>query len=299
MLGYKEPIQCKSQRCDLLTTVHGIGERRGQRRLEQQCLGIAGETLTVQTTWGGAGKRRDFEPVIGIPQEVRDQIPLIYIGPDRSLTAQLPGARNSLLRRMFEDIDQDLRAPSQTIELQRRDGTPVTVSRLERFRTLISAAMELLRTTEFDKLESAIKRHALDHLGLDTAVDDLDLYFTPLDTFDFYKSLDLMIREGDFNISATQMGGGMQNAIVLQNAPGFRRNTPPRCDYSDRRTGNVFTPTNAALALRNASAARGYQSDHLYYALAALCVDPRIQQCTLGAPNQGRRHRGHTLESVG
>jgi putative ATP-dependent endonuclease of OLD family len=153
--------------------------------------------------------------VIGIPQEVRDQIPLIYIGPDRSLAAQLPGARNSLLRRMFEDIDQDLCAPSQTIELQQRDGTTVTVSRLERFRRLISAAMDLLRTAEFDKLESAIKRHALDHLGLDAAVDDLDLYFTPLDTFDFYKSLDLMIREGDFTISATQMGGGMQNAIVL------------------------------------------------------------------------------------
>jgi hypothetical protein len=39
--------------------------------------------------------------------------------------------------------------------------------------------MGLLKTAEFDKLESAIKRHALDHLGLDAAVDDLDLYFTP------------------------------------------------------------------------------------------------------------------------
>jgi putative ATP-dependent endonuclease of OLD family len=191
------------------------GENRGLRHLEQAALGTEGQPLMVQKTYGGSGKRPDFEPLTSIPREVRDQIPFIHIGINRSLAAQLPSARNSLLRRMFEDIDQDLRAPSQTIELQRRDGTTVTVSRLERFRTLIAAAMALLKTAEFDKLESAIKRHALDHLGLDAAVDDLDLYFTPLDTFDFYKSLDLMMREGDFTISATQMGGGMQNAIVL------------------------------------------------------------------------------------
>jgi predicted ATP-dependent endonuclease of OLD family len=191
------------------------GENRGQRRLEQQCLDSEGEKLTVQTTWGGSGKRREFEPVIGVPQDVRDQIPFIYIGTPRSLTAQLPSAPNSLLRRMFEDINRDLRAPSQTVEVPRRDGSVAIVSRLDRFHALIRAAMELLRTEEFENLEYAIKRHALDHLGLDAAVDDLDLYFTPLDTFDFYKSLDLMMREGDFTISATQMGGGMQNAIVL------------------------------------------------------------------------------------
>jgi len=47
------------------------------------------------------------------------------------------------------------------------------------------------------------------------AADDIDLYFTPMDTMDFYRSLDLVVREGDFAISATEMGGGMQNAIVL------------------------------------------------------------------------------------
>jgi putative ATP-dependent endonuclease of OLD family len=191
------------------------GESRGQRRFEQQCLDADGHTLTIQKSWGGGGKRPDFEPLLGIPQDVRDQIPFIYVGTNRSLTAQLPSARNSLLRRMFEDIDRDLRAPSQIIELKRRDGSTATVHRLERFHNLITAAMDLLKTPEFEKLESAIKRHALDHLGLDAAVDDVDLYFTPLDTLDFYKSLDLMVREGDFTISATQMGGGMQNAIVL------------------------------------------------------------------------------------
>jgi putative ATP-dependent endonuclease of the OLD family len=191
------------------------GDSKGQRRLEQQCLGIEGQALMVQKTYGATGKRPDFEPLTSIPQEVRDQVPFIHIGIDRSLAEQLPRARFSLLRRMFEDIDWNLRAASQTVQVRQSDGTTKTVTRLQHFRTLIERAMSLLKTEEFNELERAIKRNALEHLGLDAAADDIDLYFTPMDTMDFYKSLDLVVREGDFAISATEMGGGMQNAIVL------------------------------------------------------------------------------------
>ena len=78
-------------------------------------------------------------------------------------------------------------------------------------------AMDLLRTDQFNTVERSIKRNALRQLGLDpdADADKLDLYFTPMDTFDFYKSLDLLVKEGDFTLSAQEMGGGMQNAIVL------------------------------------------------------------------------------------
>jgi putative ATP-dependent endonuclease of the OLD family len=212
-LNNAEPVQIATLR--FAFDRYKRGESRGQRRLEQQCLGIEGQTLMVQKTWGSKGKRPEFEPLTTIPQEARDQIPFIHIGTNRSLAEQLPSARFSLLRRMFEDIDRGLRAPSETVKVERKDGTTETMTRLQRFRTLIGEAMALLRTADFDRLEEAIKRHALDHLGLDAAVDDIDLYFTPLDTFDFYRSLDLMVSEGDFAINATEMGGGMQNAIVL------------------------------------------------------------------------------------
>src|ERR1044071_10081508 len=35
------------------------------------------------------------------------------------------------------------------------------------------------------------------------------------DSMDFYKSLDLRVREGGFSISATELGEGVQNALVL------------------------------------------------------------------------------------
>lgn len=196
-------------------TRYKVGERKGQRRLEQICLKQDGAQPKVQTTYGRPGQRPSFEPVVGVPAEVRDQIPFIHIGIDRSLKEQLPSARWSLLRRIFEDIDRGLNAPGQQIELSTPNGGTELVGRASRFRTLMAEAMGLLRTKEFEELEVAVKKHALEQLGLDNEDGAIDLFFTPMDTMDFYKSLVLVVREGDFSLSATEMGGGMQNAIVL------------------------------------------------------------------------------------
>jgi len=191
------------------------GEQRGQRKLDQSCLDGRDQVPSVMTSYGRKGQQPKFERIIGVPAEVRDAIPLIHIGTNRSLREQLPGARNSLLRRILEGINDRLHDPAEVIRVSAPDGGEAEVQRLEQFRELISQAMELLKTDEFKRLEAAIKRNALEQLGLDPASDEIDLYFTPMNTMDFYKSLDLAVREGDFTISATEVGGGVQNAIVL------------------------------------------------------------------------------------
>jgi predicted ATP-dependent endonuclease of OLD family len=196
-------------------TRYKIGNKKGERRIDQTCFDANGKTPSVQATALKKGQQLKFEPLVGIPQDVRDQVPFIYIGTNRSLREQLPGARYSLLRQIFEDIDRDLRRPEQTVSVPRADGSSATIHRLERFRHLMAQAMELLRTDAFKEVESAIKRNALEQLGLEAGTDDIDLYFTPLETLTFYKSLDLVVREGEFTISAERMGEGMQNAIVL------------------------------------------------------------------------------------
>lgn len=192
-----------------------VGDRKGQRKLEQSCLNRDGEKPTVQTSYGGNGKRPNFELVVGVPAEIRDQIPFIHIGIDRSLKEQLPSSRWSLLRRVFEDINRGLNSAGQNVETRTEDGGMELIPRVDKFRALMKEAMALLRTEEFEELEAAIKKHALEQLGLDDEDGAIDLYFTPMETMDFYKSLDLVVREGDFSVSATEMGGGMQNAIVL------------------------------------------------------------------------------------
>jgi predicted ATP-dependent endonuclease of OLD family len=133
------------------------------------------------------------------------------------LREQLPSARYSLLRQIFEDIDRRLHDPQDTVTIKQGNGTEETVPRLDRFRELMQSALALLRTDYFNRVETIIKNKVLQQLGFDPVkdTDKIDLYFTPIDSFDFYKSLDLLITEGGFTVSAQEMGEGMQNAIVL------------------------------------------------------------------------------------
>lgn len=198
-------------------TRYKVGASKGQRRLEQKCLGADGEPPSVMASAPKKGIRPTFERLVNIPSEVREAIPLIFIGTNRSLKDHLPAARNSMLRQLFTDIDKELSDPAQTITVTAKDGTTKEVQRLERFKLLMDHAIKLLRTDSFEALESSIKENALRQLGLDPLLDadKLDLFFSPFSTMDFYKSLDLRVREGDYSVSATEMGEGIQNALVL------------------------------------------------------------------------------------
>ena len=198
-------------------TKYIIGDQKGQPRLEQTCLGTDEKQLSVMTQYGKTGNKPKFEPLVSIPSEVRDQIPLIYIGTNRSLQEQLPSARWSLLRRMFEDVNSKLQDPSNKITITKQDGSEKEYQRAEYFQILMQKAMKLLRTDEFIAIEQKIKDYALKQLGFSApnGTESLDLYFTPLDTMDFYKSLDIIVKEASYDITARSMGEGLQNALVL------------------------------------------------------------------------------------
>lgn len=212
---YADPVEIPTFSFEY--TRYKVGQNKGWRRLEQKCLTPDGQPPMVLKKTPKKGDKREYEPLVNIPSEVRENVPLIYIGTNRSLKEQLPSARYSLLRQLLEDINRDLHDPSQTVTVPAGEGSEKTVARAERFRELMKNAMKLLRTESFVQLEKSIKENALRQLGFDPAVDGdkLDLYFSPFDTMDFYKALDLRVREGDFTISATELGEGIQNALVL------------------------------------------------------------------------------------
>jgi putative ATP-dependent endonuclease of the OLD family len=198
-------------------TRYKIGGQKGQRRLEQKTMDGFGKAPFVVAKAPRKDELPSYQPLVGIPSEVRESVPLIYVGTNRSLKEHLPGARYSLLRTLFEDIARGFEDPEQTVVVTKADGKKTTVQRSKRFEQLMGRALDLLRTDEFGELEKAIKRNALGQLGFDpdVDVDKLDLFFSPFDAMSFYKSLDLRVNEGDFSISATELGEGMQNAIVL------------------------------------------------------------------------------------
>jgi predicted ATP-dependent endonuclease of OLD family len=205
-----------------LYTRYKIGEHKGEPRLERKCLAPNGNEIFVPKRAPQKGvaqqvKDTDVELLTGIPQEVRDLVPVIYVGTNRSIKEHLPSARYSLLRSLFDDIDRDLHDPGCTVKVRRDDGVEEEIQRVDHFRRLLEQAMELLRTDNFREVETTIKRNALRQLGFDpdTDTDQLDLFFSPPNTTDFYRSLDLRIREGDFTVSATELGEGIQNALVI------------------------------------------------------------------------------------
>lgn len=197
-------------------TRYKVGMQEGQRRLEKNCLDEKGKAPMVLAKAPRSGEQRQYQPLVGIPQEVLDAVPVVFIGSNRDLSDQLPGARNSMLRQLLEDIDADFQDPENVVEVT-KDGGKISQPRKDVFQKLMKQVMRLLRTADFEALENSIKRNALAQLGLNATMDTdkLDFFFSPFTSMDFYKSLRLSVREGDFEIDATELGGGVQNSLVI------------------------------------------------------------------------------------
>ena len=62
-----------------------IGPEKGMRKLDQSCLNADGKKPSVMVTYPKKGTQPRFEQLLNIPQSVRESVPLIYIGTNRSL----------------------------------------------------------------------------------------------------------------------------------------------------------------------------------------------------------------------
>jgi putative ATP-dependent endonuclease of the OLD family len=114
-------------------TRYKIGNQKGQRRLEQKCLTANGKPPMVLAKAPKKGEQRQYQALVGIPSEIREAIPVIYVGTNRSLKEHLPNARYSLLRYLLEDIDRDLRNSGQTVVATRSDGSQIEMPRSQYF----------------------------------------------------------------------------------------------------------------------------------------------------------------------
>ena len=210
-----DPIQIPILR--FTYTRYKIGQQAGQRRMDKQCLKKDGKPVQVLAKKPKKGEQRQYQPATTIPNEVIESIPLVYIGANRELKYHLPGARNSLLGKLLDDVNRDFNKSDNMMTVVDEDGTKTAVNRATRFNECIANAIEALRTDEFVRLETTIREKALLQLGIDPKdkSQDITIYFNPLNSLTFYKSLNLYVRESGFDINATELGGGFQNAIVI------------------------------------------------------------------------------------
>ena len=204
-------------------TRYKVGENIGERRLEKQCIKLDETPVYGFVNRPKKGQQAKMLPITTIPQELQESFPIIYVGTDRNLKYQLPKSRNSILGTLMEDINLDFINPENKIKLKNRDGEEKEFTRIDRFTYGINEAIRSLRTNEFEKLEKSIKINALKQLGFnpETDGDKLDIYFTPLTSLEFYRSLEIYVKEYNYNINAIELGAGFQNAIVISILKAF------------------------------------------------------------------------------
>jgi predicted ATP-dependent endonuclease of OLD family len=230
---YKDTEPVPIPKIRFVYTRYKIGENKDQRRLEKSCLSSRNGSIQILAEKPKVGTAHKYRPLTTIPQELQENIPVIYIGPDRNLKNQLPNARNSLLGSLLSDINNDFNRDDNQMVIKQPDGKEILVTRKDRFQQLIKDAIVSLRTDEFLKLEKSIRDNALHQLGFDPEkdIDKLDIYFNPLTSLEFYKSLEIWIKDHGFNINAIDLGTGFQNALVISILKAFEER---------RKAGAIF-----------------------------------------------------------
>lgn len=196
-------------------TKYKRGERAGQRRLEKKCLKSDDNPVQVFTSKPKTGQQSKFQPLTTIPQDIQESLPVIYIRSNRELRYQLPDSKNSLLGALLKDVNKDFEDPENKMIVKDKSDEDIEIPRIERFNQCIKAAIESLKTDEFLALEKSIRDNALSHLGIDPESSDIDISFQSLTSLDFYKSLNLFVKENGYSSNAIDLGSGFQNALVI------------------------------------------------------------------------------------
>ncbi len=188
--------------------------KKGERRLETGCFRTDGKQVMVPQEAPRKGQQQKYGPLVNVPGDVRDQVPLIWVGSDRSLEEQLPSKRYSLLRRLFDDVHEELAATKVSTHVE---GTSVELSAKDLFELRLRAALDVLRIKAFNELEEILRARSLENLGYDPIrdADKLRFCFDLFDAMEFFKSIRLAFNEGGISIDAANMGTGVQNALVV------------------------------------------------------------------------------------
>lgn len=191
--------------------------QKGDPRLIAECLDLDGNAIAEPQEAPRKGKKTPYGPMVNIPGALKEQVPTIYIGTDRSLRSQLPTTRYSLLRRLLEDVDEAVNSSPDP------NGEEETIADV--FLGKLEEAVAVLRIPEFLELEELLRSRAIENLGMtpEEGEESFRLYFGLGDTFEFFKALRVMVEEYDRLADALQLGDGAQNAIVLAIFQAYER----------------------------------------------------------------------------
>jgi predicted ATP-dependent endonuclease of OLD family len=151
-----------------------------------------------------------------VNSEMRESIPLIYVDVMREYDRHSPSGRWTILRKLFDDVNREFQQSKDTVEILLEPDQPkVKLTRQQAFQTRMHAAYDLLKTDSFKKIEELLAKNALEHMGLTKEEGSISLHFDSHDPTNVYKSLQLFVSQLGIETSASDVGAGLQSAIVV------------------------------------------------------------------------------------
>jgi predicted ATP-dependent endonuclease of OLD family len=179
---------------------------KGDPKLDFLCIDDVGNEIKVikKLPKPGSGQK-PFPDSLYVTSEFRDAFPVVFIGVNRDLKYHLSGSQWTLFGKLLKEIEQDFLSDDA-----RKDAYALKMAEIS----------GLLRTPLFKTLEDTVEQNVKKQTGFKEA----GLSFKEPPVLAHYKSLELNIKESDAfsEAPATQMGSGIQSAVVIALIQAYR-----------------------------------------------------------------------------
>ncbi|MFT3855105.1 MAG: AAA family ATPase [Ilumatobacteraceae bacterium] len=173
-------------------------------------IGTDGKDMMVCVKRPQKGQPPQFGP-LNVTASIRDQSRVLYVSESRTVAAQYPGRRGSILR--------DL------LEVARGEFTRNEAGIKDDFRAKYTEAVDVIRTPGVQDLEAQVQdtaRRMLGFMGTRRA-QQLELRFGFADPSSPHSALRLMCVQNGVSLPAESLGMGEQSAIVIGMFEAFRQ----------------------------------------------------------------------------
>jgi len=176
---------------------------KGDLRSTFICVNENGEPIQIlrRTTPTSRPHQQDAP----VTSEIRETLPAVVIDVDRNARYHLSGSSRSILGRLLHDVAKKL-----------KENTAL----YQQFERSFEKTREILRTEEFNTLESKIT----EHLHKQTGLSDVEVRLDGLDPINIYRNFSVLFKDADTPklVDAERMGSGIQSAMVISMLQAYR-----------------------------------------------------------------------------
>lgn len=179
--------------------------QKGDLRSDFLCIDSDGNPVQILKRPPGRTTSRPHPSPAKVSSAIRDALPAVMVDVDRNARHHLSGSQWSILGRMLHAVSKSLKADT---------------NRFEAFQAKFSEARQLLRTDDFNRLQSQIVQNLEAHTG----ISGVEITLDEIDPINLYKSFSVLFKDPETPqpVDADRMGSGIQSAVVISLLQAYR-----------------------------------------------------------------------------